>query len=119
MSEIFDRSVVIGLILLVVLLVGSALFDFRNTRQLNEAASRVARTDEVLELMSNAFRILVDAETNGRGYLVTGEEAYLRSYKAAAEQLNDRIAALQKVTTGSLCAAGSHSAIEGNGGQAR
>ena len=83
MSQTFDRSVVIGLILLVALLVGSALFDFRNTRQLKEDASRVARTDEVLELMSNALRILVDVETNGRGYLVTGQEAYLQSYKAA------------------------------------
>ncbi len=100
MSQTFDRSVVIGLILLVVLLVGSALFDFRNTRQLNEDASRVARTDEVLERMSNALQILVDAETNGRGYLVTGQESYLQSYKAAAKQLNDRIAALQKETAG-------------------
>ena len=52
MGRTFDKSVLVGVGLLVALLVVNATVAYRNTQQLNEDAGWVAHTHEVLDLTS-------------------------------------------------------------------
>ena len=63
MGRTLDRSVLVGIGLIVALLVSSAALNYRNTRRLNDDAGWVARTHEVLDLTSDVLLTIVDAET--------------------------------------------------------
>src|SRR5438045_1876039 len=76
MARTFDKSVLVGLGLVVALLVGNAGLAYRNTSQLVEDAGWVAHTQEVLDLTSDVLRLLVDAETGQRGFVITGKESF-------------------------------------------
>jgi methyl-accepting chemotaxis protein len=65
---------------------------YRNTAEMLEARSWLARTQEVLTAAERLDLKLVDAETEQRGYLLTEDENYLQAYRAAVEEA-DRITA--------------------------
>lgn len=92
-----DRSLIAGLGLLVLLLTLNASLAYRNTWQLREDAHWVAHTHEMLDLTGNVLVALLDAETGQRGFIITGEDAFLQPYQAAVArwgalmaQLNDK-----------------------------
>ena len=86
---------VVGAGLLVALV---ALVSFRALRQVETAAE--ARK-ETYTLILDGYRLLSemkDAETGERGYLLTGDEAYLAPYLAVRGSVNDHLAALRRLT---------------------
>ena len=66
MAAAFDKSVRVGIWLLVALLLGGATLTCLNTRQLNQDSHWVAHTHEVLSLTDELMLTLVDAETGQR-----------------------------------------------------
>src|SRR5579859_1269684 len=59
---------------------------------------QVRRTHEVKEELSAILRLVVDAETGQRGYLITDDPAYLHPYQEATSQLDVRLAKLDSLT---------------------
>src|SRR6266567_2803512 len=59
---------------------------------------QVQRTHEVKEELSGVLRLLVDAETGQRGYLITGDALYLQPYQEATSQIEGRLARLADLT---------------------
>jgi PAS domain S-box-containing protein len=98
MERTFDRSILFGVIVIVTLLLGSAVLGWWNTSRLEEEAALVGHTHEVLEHTADVLRILVDAETSERGFIITGQEEYLQPYHAAKAGLENRLATLQEMT---------------------
>src|SRR5947209_66570 len=98
MGRTFDKSVLVGVGLVVALLVGNAGLAYRNTRQLLEDAGWVAHTQEVLDLTSDVLRTLVDAETGQRGFLITGKEDFLDPYQQALARLDQQVRTLKDKT---------------------
>src|SRR5262245_28497683 len=98
MGPMFDRSVVVGLGVVVALLVVNAGVSYRNTRQLHEDAGWVAHTQEVLDLSADVLLTLVDAETGQRGFLIAGEDEFLRPFDDALARLNERLGRLKEKT---------------------
>jgi PAS domain S-box-containing protein len=98
MARTFDRSVLLGLVLLTTLLVLNAALAYFNTRQLREDAGWVTHTHEVLDLTADVLLALVDAETGERGFLLTGRDEYLQPYTAALPRLGERLAQLKDKT---------------------
>src|SRR4029077_17419384 len=88
MGRTLDKSVLVGIGLVVALLVVNAGLAYRNTRQLLEDAGSVAHTHEVLDLTSDVLRTLVDAETGQRGFLITGKKDFLEPYQQALARLD-------------------------------
>jgi len=70
----------VGAILAVVAI---CLFSYRSLEDRSEAARRVNQTIEALGRLEGLLSILKDAETGQRGYLVTGNDAYLEPYNSA------------------------------------
>ena len=81
------------------LLVGLGVtISFLSFSQIGDAAADRRHTATVLRGGNQLLAALVDAETGQRGYLLTGDEAYLKPYLAVRDTLVDRLKALRERT---------------------
>lgn len=74
--------------LLVVLLSLNAGLSYYATTDLISKESRVQGTLNFLVALKDTFSALQDAETGQRGFLITGEEKYLKPYETALADMN-------------------------------
>ncbi|MFF5294389.1 methyl-accepting chemotaxis protein [Paractinoplanes globisporus] len=75
---------------------------YRNTSNLRHTSGMVSHTYQVLEGLETITSRLKDAETGQRGFLITGQEAYLDPYNAALAAISgdiDNVATLTKDNT--------------------
>ncbi len=82
-----------GLVLIVIAVVGQ-----RNAQFLIEDASAVAHTHEVRRLIARVLLQMNEAETGQRGFLITGDAAYMAPYEAALSEDEATLTELQRVT---------------------
>ena len=64
-------------------------------REVRGGGDQVRRTLGIDRELSETFSLLQDAETGQRGYLLTGDAAYLAPYEAAVSGLSRRLATLR------------------------
>ncbi len=69
-----------------------------NTEQLIDDARWVDHSKDVIGEIEGAFSAVKDAETGQRGFLLTGDEAYLGPYQAAIVELPRRLARIATLT---------------------
>jgi signal transduction histidine kinase/DNA-binding response OmpR family regulator/CHASE3 domain sensor protein len=72
--------------------VAISLFSFRALSTRAESARRVTNTLEAVAQLESVHSLLKDAETGQRGYLLTGEDAYLEPYRVAVAALPPQLA---------------------------
>ncbi len=75
-----------------------ALVSFLTTRRLLDEAKSVEHTHDVRETLAAVLTDLVDAETGGRGFLLTGEAGYLTPYENARKTLPTHLSELRRLT---------------------
>jgi signal transduction histidine kinase/ActR/RegA family two-component response regulator len=75
-------------------LMGGALTGYLNARHLIANERRVAHTDSVIVDLTSLLSMLRDAERSQRGYLLTGKDAYLQSYRGATQRVQGELATL-------------------------
>ena len=85
-----------GLALGLLLLVGVASW-ISNARY-QAALDSVARTDEVLDRLNGVLVGLLNEETAGRGYLISGEERFLEPLQLGNKQVQPALQALRSLT---------------------
>jgi CHASE3 domain sensor protein len=85
-----------GLAGLTLLVIG--IVSFRTTDALIRDDGRVAHTNEVRYKLVELMSQLKDAETGQRGYIITGDDAYLQPYAESLTKLDETIATLQRLT---------------------
>ena len=73
----------IGLLILIVI----GLASYRNTREFTESAAVVAQSHRVMTLLSATLEDIVSAESEVRGYIITGDERYLKLYRQAVSEI--------------------------------
>jgi signal transduction histidine kinase len=66
--------------------------------QYNRAIAWVSHTNNVLAAIDEVQLTLTSAESNQRGFLLTGDEQYLRSFRPANNELDSRLANLRRLT---------------------
>ena len=98
MRFLANRGPALGVALLVVALVVDAVLSLHNIREVATSVQWVSHTNEVLTRLEAVLSTLKDAETGQRGYLLTGEPAYLEPYRDAVDRLPRQIADLRQVT---------------------
>jgi methyl-accepting chemotaxis protein len=86
-----------GLAALILLLVAAS--SYRTTFNLIENETWVAHTHEVRTTLNELLSQLKDAETGQRGYLLTGDDAYLQPYQSAIKQVRSLFETVKKLTT--------------------
>jgi methyl-accepting chemotaxis protein len=72
---------------------------YTNTTALVDSLNRQQHTYQVLQQAEAVSKLLVDAETGQRGFLLTGTERYLQPYSAALGALGPGIARLADLTS--------------------
>jgi PAS domain S-box-containing protein len=79
------------------LLVAAALSYLALVRQLEDRAW-ITHTQTVLEMLGDVRSNITDTETGERGYLLTGEDAYLAPYDRGLRELRRNLDALRQLT---------------------
>ena len=92
------RALILGVGSIAALLLFDAGLSYRNTRQLSEDTAWVGHTHEVIALTGDVLSTLRDAETEQRGYLITGEDPFLRTYHLAVARFDGRMEKLREAT---------------------
>ena len=94
-----NRMVLGGFGIAMAILVFVGWQSYRNTARFTEASEWRTHTYEVLRNLDETVARLVDAETGQRGYLLTGDEAYLEPYRAAIKNIDQTIGNLKSLTS--------------------
>jgi PAS domain S-box-containing protein len=83
-----------GMALVILLWIG--VLSFRRTVQADQDQQWVSDTYLIIEKLNAILADLTDAETSQRGYLITGEESYLKPYQAARERVREDVRTLKE-----------------------
>lgn len=75
-----------------------SLVSYRNTTKLIAAVRWETHTYQVLGLLEDLNSKIKDAETDQRGYIITGEKRYLEPYNAAITAVDQEVKELQRLT---------------------
>ena len=97
----FGRKIGLGFALSFVLLLAIGIVAYRSVDTLMRASYSVSRTHQVIEHVTATLSQLKDAETGQRGYILTGEDAYLEPYRAAVAAVGKVVAELRTLTADS------------------
>jgi diguanylate cyclase (GGDEF)-like protein/PAS domain S-box-containing protein len=97
-----EKKIVAGFALLLSILVVVGVITYRNTRKLIRDSKLVAHSHEVLDEFDGTLSAITEAETGQRGYMITGDEEYLKPYTAALPTINRRIERLKQLTVSNL-----------------
>jgi PAS domain S-box-containing protein len=96
-SSIEKQSLVgFGLASIVMVLINA--LSYWSLVQYRETAYWVAHTHEVEQKIKTTLAELTEAETGQRGYLLTGDDNYLKLYKDGADLIHQHIGELQTLT---------------------
>lgn len=88
----------IAFALAIVLLIVNGVVSYRSVRTLINNNDLVVHTQDVLESLQDLTIVLIQAETDARGYLITGEKIYLDAYVAGREKIPTKISHLKALT---------------------
>jgi signal transduction histidine kinase/ActR/RegA family two-component response regulator len=83
----WERTIYAGIAIAVLVLVAIAYLAYWSTDDLVETARLTTETNAVLDALDQVVGDLVDAETGQRGFLLTGDAAYLEPYHAASREI--------------------------------
>ncbi len=92
------KRFVFGLAAVVLLLVVDSALSYRNTQQLYEDANWVSHTHEVIATIDETLLSLVVAQDGFRGYVATGLDMFIQSYRAAVMEEPKQITHLKTLT---------------------
>lgn len=69
-----------------------------NSRQLKNNGSLLLHTKEVMDGLQTVSGLMIDVETGVRGFVITGQEAYLEPYRQARPGADEEIQQLKQLT---------------------
>ena len=95
-----DIGVSLGLSLVAVFFVLSGAVSYMNIRMLNSDSDKIAATHEVILGLNQILSTMKDAETGQRGFVLTGDEAYLTPYDNALTGIEERVLKVEQETQG-------------------
>lgn len=89
-----SRNAIFGALPVVVALLLSGVISFSYNILLKNYRDAVDHTFQVMSAIDNTLLRLQDAETGQRGFIITGDEAYLAPFKSAERDLSEVLADL-------------------------
>ena len=101
MLATLQRRLLLILTVGLILTLGVVAYTCRAALGYDRLNDQVQRTHQVKEELSAILRLVVDAETGQRGYLITDDPVYLEPYQEATSQIEARLARLDNLTKNS------------------
>jgi methyl-accepting chemotaxis protein len=94
----FGRRIAAGFALSLTLLIAIGAVAYTSISKLTATSDWVTHTHDVLEHIAGVLSLLKDAETGQRGYVITGDEAYLEPYRTGSAGVLNVIKDLRQLT---------------------
>ena len=98
MKTLAERMMTLGFAASVLALAGMGWLSYRTTTNLIATGHLVSHTHEVIATLEAGRALLTDAETKQRGFLLTGNEQFLKDCQAAQAQVNGWLETLRQLT---------------------
>jgi methyl-accepting chemotaxis protein len=98
----FGRKIAAGFALAFLLLLGIGAVAYRSITVLTATNHLVTHTHQVLEHIAGVLSLLNEAETGQRGYVITGDEAFLEPYQSALGKIPTLAKELKELTADNL-----------------
>ena len=92
------RKIIIGFIACAIVLFGVAIFSFKNTEKFVASNTLVNHSNTVLYEFEQILKYSIDAETGVRGYIITGDAIFLKTFASANSKLIEKIEKVKKLT---------------------
>jgi len=93
-----QNQINVGLGLAVLIFIVTTVISYWSTVKFSETADRVAHTRQVLETLEALISTLRDAETDQRGYVITGDERFLELYQDAVLRVDPLVRSVRTLT---------------------
>ncbi len=93
-----DRPLLLGIVLVVLLIIGSALVSAYNVQQLHQDSRLVDHTHQVITALESIMETVQEAEAGQRGYLITGDELYFAPYRESHTIAEDFVQQVDSLT---------------------
>jgi methyl-accepting chemotaxis protein len=94
----FGRRIVVGFMLPLLLLLAIGVVAYRSISSLTSTNHHVAHSQQVLDHLAGVLSLLGDAETGQRGYIITGDEAFLEPYRSGVAGVPTVVKELRQLT---------------------
>ena len=88
----------IGASAVITLLIANIALTLHNTQELHEEADWVQHTDQVIHSLEKVIALAKEGESGVRGYVITGQPAYLEAHQAAITGINKQANAVARLT---------------------
>jgi len=93
------RNLQIGFGLSLLILIITSVASYSSISNLLDGSRWVDHTDSVIIKLDNTLSTLRDAESGPRGFLLTGDSTYLRSYNTATDRIGALLDSIQEMTS--------------------
>ena len=97
-SRVLTPGLVAAFAAAVLVLVITFLVGLTNLRNVYNTSDAVARAHAVKADLEGLLSTVLEAETGGRGFVITGDEEYLEPYARARQEINGRVNHAQTLT---------------------
>ncbi len=94
-----SRRTHLGISLALVILVIIGIVSYRSTVQFTESASVVSRSHEIISTLEAYMSDIVSVESEVRGYVITGDDGFLKLYRTALVEIAEDQAELRRLVS--------------------
>lgn len=98
MNTNFKRNLLVGFSVSFLILIVTSVMSFISIRNLLDSNKWVDHTQKVIYNLNGGHRVIVEAQTSMRGYLLTGREEYLGQYTSAEQKADSFFAEVENLT---------------------
>jgi CHASE3 domain sensor protein len=94
-----ENKITNGFILSLLILISIAIVSYLCIKDLADDAHRTKQSEEVIAQLTTLLFTITEAETAQRGYIITGNNKFLESYKEAIPKINKLFRDLKELTS--------------------
>ncbi|MFP9099747.1 response regulator [Flavobacterium sp. RHBU_24] len=98
MNTNFRRNLLVGFSISFLILIVTSVMSFISIRNLLDSNKWVDHTQRVIYNLNNGHRVIIEAQTSMRGYLLTGREEYLGQYSSAEQKADSFFNEVENLT---------------------
>jgi len=99
MKTTLSQKILAGFISCTVILIAVAIFSFRNSEKFIDTNQWVNHTHEVLYEFDQVLNGTIDGETGIRGFVITGNDAFLEPYNSSVGKITTHLNKLRTLTS--------------------
>jgi CheY-like chemotaxis protein/CHASE3 domain sensor protein/putative methionine-R-sulfoxide reductase with GAF domain len=98
MKMTLSQKILSGFVVCTIILVATAIFAIRSSNKFIDTTQWVNHTHEVLAEFDQLLSGTVDEETGARGYIITGNDAFLEPYNVARNSVREHLDKVRSMT---------------------